>query len=346
MNAFLEVQPTVSNHWRALILFGRNVASYKFALGMALLELRGAPGDLVKLEDLAVPFARHVREHLAIAPKQATSQSSRFLEACRKVNKGELSDEALRDTTVALGFNNVIDAFHRLGPSDTPVRFFIDERPSHRGIRLTDQLRSLGESAHPDDLVQETEARWRLVETAWELGISHSLIKFDRSSENLTAEGRDRRIAVTSCRSALNGYQKGHCFYCYAPIAISAAAIDADVDHFFPWAVRALIPGNVNGVWNLVLACRACNRGARGKFDQVPTRELLERLHARNEFLITSHHPLREIAAVQSKSLHQASSLFHQTHEPAVPLQPSSSDADVDRSQEPLNPPGTIDYRQ
>ena len=201
MNAFLEVQPTVSNHWRALILFGRNAASYKFALGKALLELRRAPGDLVKLDDLAVPFARHVCEHLAIAPKQATSQSSRFLEACRKANKGELSDGALRDTTVALGFNNVIDAFHRLGPSDTSVRFFIDERRSHQGIRLTEELRSLGETAHPDDLVQETEARWRLVETAWELGVSHSLIQFDRSSENLIAKGQDRQSSSAAISS-------------------------------------------------------------------------------------------------------------------------------------------------
>jgi hypothetical protein len=49
MMQFIEVQPTVENYWRALILFGRNVASYKFALGKALLELRAAPGDLIKL---------------------------------------------------------------------------------------------------------------------------------------------------------------------------------------------------------------------------------------------------------------------------------------------------------
>jgi type I restriction enzyme M protein len=30
---FTEVQPSLENHWRSIILFGRNVASYKFALG-------------------------------------------------------------------------------------------------------------------------------------------------------------------------------------------------------------------------------------------------------------------------------------------------------------------------
>ena len=36
---FTEVQPTLENYWRSVILFGRNVASYKFALGKSLLEL-------------------------------------------------------------------------------------------------------------------------------------------------------------------------------------------------------------------------------------------------------------------------------------------------------------------
>jgi len=64
MMQFIEVQPSVENYWRALILFGRNVASYKFALGKSLLDLRAAPGDLVKLEELALPFARNICEHL------------------------------------------------------------------------------------------------------------------------------------------------------------------------------------------------------------------------------------------------------------------------------------------
>jgi hypothetical protein len=62
---------------------------------------------------------------------------------------------------------------------------------------------------HPNDLMRETEARWRLVETAWELGVSRSLIAFDQESEDFYVQWRDGRIVVTSARSALNGYQKG-----------------------------------------------------------------------------------------------------------------------------------------
>lgn len=234
MTHFLDVQPSIENHWRALILFGRNVASYIFSLGKALLELRAAPGDLVTLEELALPFTRSICEHLRSAPKQATSQSSRFLDACRKANAGDMGEDELREVTVALGFNNVIDAFHRLGPADVPMRFFIDERITSKGIRLTDELRALSDGVAPDDLVHETEARWRLAETAWELGVAHSLIDFDPATEDLTTIRRERRTTVTSARAALNGYQKGHCFYCFAPITTDGGEEGADVDHFFP----------------------------------------------------------------------------------------------------------------
>ena len=173
---------------------------------------------------------------------------------------------------------------------------------------------------------------------------------------------------MTSARGALNGYQKGKCFYCHRDISIGeadSASADAffrevdssydseimepllvsenfsrggmtdgglvsidgrpltrenalyragshvpedgapetdksadagcDVDHFFPHTLQSLSTDiNLDGVWNLVLACPSCNRGEDGKFARVPALKYLERLHERNEFLISSHHPLRE----------------------------------------------------
>jgi hypothetical protein len=94
----------------------------------------------------------------------------------------------------------------------------------------------------------------------------------------------------------LNGYQKGKCFYCFGDVSVVEGAVDqADVDHFFPHALKAhRVAEPVDGVWNLVLACQTCNRGAEGKFECIPARRYLERLHKRNEFLINSHHPLRK----------------------------------------------------
>src|SRR4051794_18270008 len=122
MNDFLKVEPTIENRWRAIILFGRNTASFKFALGEALLSTESASGDLIRLEDLALPYAKAICRHLQSAPKQITTSAGKFFKACSSWNNGAADDEALRDATFRLGFNNVIDAFHNIG-GDLGVRF-------------------------------------------------------------------------------------------------------------------------------------------------------------------------------------------------------------------------------
>jgi hypothetical protein len=159
------------SYWRAIILFGRNVASYKFALAGSLLEI-GAGSESVDLDELAVPFARRVAEHLRAHDKQGTFVRSRFLDACRALNRGELDESTLQAATAKLGFVNVIDAFHIVDASEVGNRFFIDERRNGKGIRLTDQLRSLVHEQAAGDPGVELEARWRLVETARHWGIS------------------------------------------------------------------------------------------------------------------------------------------------------------------------------
>ena len=300
MTVFTEVQPTLENNWRSIILFGRNVASYKFALGKSLLELCQQGKEIVTLEDLSEPFSRHICEHLERADKQATSKSSRFLSTCRRFNVGEVKKEELLDTTAKIGFANVIDAFHVVHNGDISVRFFTDERKGkEKGIRLTEDLFKLSGQYQYRNLPTEVEARWRLVETAWQLNLpKHVLtVRYDEESELLVVNDRTlERKAITGCRDALNGYQKGKCFYCFDDVSVELASSDlADVDHFFPHALKPFNFGDlIDGVWNLVLACRSCNRGENGKFKQVPSLRFLERLHRRNSFFIDSHHPLRE----------------------------------------------------
>lgn len=40
MTTFFENDPTIQNYWRSIILYGRNVASYKFALAKTLIDLK------------------------------------------------------------------------------------------------------------------------------------------------------------------------------------------------------------------------------------------------------------------------------------------------------------------
>ena len=71
----------------------------------------------------------------------------------------------------------MLDAFHNVHNQELPQRFFIDERKTKGGIVLTDNFFQLGESLQYESLTQETEARWRLVETAWELSLPKHLVQ-------------------------------------------------------------------------------------------------------------------------------------------------------------------------
>jgi hypothetical protein len=136
-----EKQKDVETFWRAIILFGRNTASYKFALGKTLLDFATKSQTEVSLSDLAVPFANHLLEHLERGIKQTTSASSRFLEQCQKYSNGEIGQEALIDATTRLGFVNVIDAFHVVNHDNVPVHFFEDDRRGGKPPVKSDQTK-------------------------------------------------------------------------------------------------------------------------------------------------------------------------------------------------------------
>jgi 5-methylcytosine-specific restriction endonuclease McrA len=304
---FLSQEPTLSEYWRSIVLFGDNAASYKFALAKSLIEIAPTGKTFVTLEQLAQPFTRHICTHLKHQNKQTTSKSSQFLDACRQFNAGEIGDDELTKIATKKGFENVIDAFHNVNQSELPQRFFTDERKSQRkGIALTDELFKLLESGEFTNLDLEVESRWQLVETAWGMGISRNLLQIQVDDDKqllFVPIDKVRRIEITSIRGALNGYQKGKCFYCFDKISVALKAEDlADVDHFFPHKLRIL---NLNqftdNVWNLVLACQKCNRGAAGgKFAQLPSPKLRDRLYIRNERLIDSHHPLQQTLIQQT----------------------------------------------
>ena len=121
---FQEEHPSLESYWRSIILFGRNVASYKFALAEALTELVSSGKSSVTLNELAEPYSKHLCERLKTASRQATSNSSKFIQSCREYNAGKITYDQLIATTVKLGFNNVIDAFHHVNGGILPVKFY------------------------------------------------------------------------------------------------------------------------------------------------------------------------------------------------------------------------------
>jgi 5-methylcytosine-specific restriction endonuclease McrA len=305
----MESVTTASEDFRSVVLRGANVASYKFALAKSILALAESGATEASLEALAVPFSQELCEHLTQVDTQSTSSGSKFLAACRHYNAGRITHDELVSTTALLGFNNVIDAFHVVDRADVNTRFFVDERQqSLRGIRFTDELLTLATEADTKAPLQaEAESRWHLVENAWHERRSTGAklrVDYDRPSEMIVRGMLGHRRHITWVRPSLSGYQASACFYCGSAVTpLLGLDHSADVDHYFPHMLMSRgVLVDLDDVWNLVLACSECNRGAAGKFDRLAHGDFLERLWQRNEHLIGSHHPLREAMIVATGS--------------------------------------------
>ena len=291
--------PSLESQWRAIILFGKNSATYKFAFAKSLLGLIEKEKTKITLDELAIPFANSIVEHLRKSDKQGNASTSKFLEGCRNYINETISKEELYSLTERFGFVNVVDAFQNVNGGIIPNPFY--EKNYGQGkkeIVVTDNLLKIKELFQFRNLEQEVEARWNLVETAWNLQINPNLleVKYDENKSLFFIESNlMRRIDITSVRDSLNGYQKGKCFYSFQDISINKNDHEiCEVDHFLPH-VNKLIHSkngvNINGVWNLVLADSKINLNKKAK---IPEKRFLHRLFNRNEFYIESKHPLAE----------------------------------------------------
>lgn len=296
---FQENDPSLESQWRAIILFGKNSATYKFAFGKSLLELVSKETNSISLKDLSPFFVNSILEHLKTNDKQGNSNSSTFLAACRKFNNQEITYDNLLSITEKYGFTNVIDAFQNVNGGIIPNQFYYkDYTRNSKKIIITDDLLRLKESCQFVNFNEEVEARWNLVETAWNFQINPNLleVKIDDNLQTLFIENDFmKRINITSAKASLNGYQKGKCFYSFQDISIISGDENiCAVDHFFPHVHKISINqsgANVNGVWNLVLVEKFVNLDKSAK---IPELKYLERLYKRNEFYISSKHPLGE----------------------------------------------------
>jgi len=296
---FQDNDPSLESQWRSLILFGKNSATYKFAFGKALLDFITQEKTTVSLKDIAPLYAKSILSHLTENDKQGAARSSTFLNSCREYLSHNISYDQLLNSTEKYGFQNVIDAFQNInGGTINDLFYHKDFSNGNKNIILTDNLLSLKESVQFINLEQEIEARWKLVETAWNLNINPNAlhVQYDDAESLLFVENNlMRRKNLTSVRDALNGYQKGKCFFSFKDISIvEKHANICSVDHFLPHAYKAYFSNNginINGIWNLVLVDTTINGE---KSSKIPEIQYLERLHKRNEFYITSKHPLGE----------------------------------------------------
>jgi len=291
--------PSLESQWRAIILFGKNSATYKFAFAKSLLELVEKEKTKISLEELAIPFVKNIITHLKKSDRQGSAASSKFLEGCRNYISGKITQNEMYELTENYGFVNVVDAFQNVNGGIIPNPFYEKNyKQGRKEIVITDNLLKIKELYQYRNFNQEVDARWSLVETAWNLQINPNLLEVkydeDRSLFFIQSDSM-RRVEITSVRDSLNGYQKGKCFYSFQDISINSNDSNiCEVDHFLPH-INKLEHGrlgvNINGVWNLVLADSSINLHKKAR---IPEMRFLERLYNRNEFYIASKHPLAE----------------------------------------------------
>lgn len=279
---------------RAILIFGKNSATYKFALCNALMQQR--PVSQLKYSDLRETFLKSFIEHFRLCPSQFQgARETSLIKASHEYVAGTLSWDRYCEVAERTIYNNVFDAFQNIGNGSLDKKSLLFEHDrGNRKIILTDELNAvLSDPATAAAVLEESQSRWRVVEEAWRVGLSPNLL-YDVNNRLFFREMGNQRVSLRSAVTTLMPYQKGMCFYCGEKLELKAVNGDSrfpDVDHFLPHValVRELPEINPDGVWNLVISCLQCNRGSKGKFDQIPADNFFEKLTRRNVFMAEEH---------------------------------------------------------
>ncbi|EKN69296.1 hypothetical protein BABA_10551 [Neobacillus bataviensis LMG 21833] len=122
--------------------------------------------------------------------------------------------------------------------------------------------------------------------------------KGDTTNLLLKVENVSKRPSLDQFYQVLSSFYNGICFYCGKGIKKDAA----HVDHFIPWSfVQA------DQLWNLVIACSACNLS---KSDKLANEQFLETVVDRNKAFI-SIPELRKREDMQVYSSKKLKGLYH-----------------------------------
>ena len=291
-----------SRSLRTITLFGKNSSTYKFALTHALLN-QNANNSQIKYEDLQDDFLSEFVRNYETVPNQfskvGSNRVTQALDIYLRSGKSERGWLELKKATAPIWHNYVFDAFHNVGGGKIDKKWWLFEHDKYSSkLVMTDMLLAVLENPKQrQSMLLENEARWNIVQSAWAEGLSTNIVTLNEQDNSLVIVGKlsQRRIGIRSVLDALLPYQKGRCFYCNCSVDRHANQNEdnfPDVDHFFAHSFLKMkvyeseILVNKDGIWNLVIACKSCNRGGLGKFDSRPAKPYFEKLINRNLLFI------------------------------------------------------------
>lgn len=273
---------SAKDYWKALVLYGLNQATYKIALGKALLSLCAKGQTHVSWDKLSKEFFQLYLARLSVEepmPQQATPARQTVMERIVRLHQTDrlTFDQAIQEVGEN-AFGDVIYRFDNLGNDESfKGKFYRFE--FGKQIILTDELHNILESCR-NELEDELGARWSLLEGAFSIQQdNYSLVNDLRLT--FLQKGHTRKN-LTNNIPFLQGYQGNTCFYCGEPVNMG----DIHVDHVLPRQVL-----HHDEIWNLVLSHSFCNEQ---KSDKLIGGHYVRKLIARNENIVGSNHPWKK----------------------------------------------------
>jgi hypothetical protein len=258
------------------------------ALAQCLISYASKNSEKLTLDELAEDFFEiYIERTRGGKPQNAQLGKKTYVEQeiDSVIHAGKSKQKAIDIVRTQSLQNMVLRKFHNLNNREIPQRFYTISS-DNRYLILDNTLFKLffedddnGNNNQSQFMRNEIDARWDLLEHAFENIHNVESLDVDQYLEHVIR--KERRTNLTKLVHLLEGYQRGRCFYCNEPLHEEIA-----VDHVIPY--QALMH---NQFWNLVLADTFCNEN---KSDNIAPLHYIENLIARNEFFISSAHPLKD----------------------------------------------------
>jgi hypothetical protein len=273
-----------SDLWKGIVLYGRNQATYKMALGKCLVHFAKEQRSEVSWLDLSVMFLKLYEERLLNDPKPQQDTFGRKTKLERIVGslkQGNIDRDEAIARVASEGFVDVVPRFQTIGMDKTIASGkFYEFQMEKRLILKNDLLSIVAKDAFT--LEEDINARWGLLEGAFSINQAASNLTLANDIRDIfLSSGSEKRENLTSNIPFLTSYQGNTCFYCGEPITHNT-----HVDHVLP---RQVV--NHDHIWNLVLAHDTCNLQ---KSDKLVGPHFIKKLVFRNENIMGSNHPWKQ----------------------------------------------------
>jgi hypothetical protein len=268
------------DYWKGIILYGLNAATYKMALAKTLLQFAEKGVTHIEWRELSERYFSLYQDRITQTNRPQQGNASRLTKMERYVaalEQGHLNHSQVIELVAENAFVDVVPRFQTIGTNKEIAASKFYEIEFGKQLILTDSILELGQN-NPEALYEEIDARWGLLEGAFQISQSQEQLKLANDVREIYLAKAVKRASLTTCIPFLQGYQGNICFYCCNPLDN-----DIHVDHVLPRQVL-----QHDQIWNLVLSHSLCNMN---KSDKVVRENLIEKLEFRNENIMGSNHP-------------------------------------------------------